>query len=82
MFLFISHVYLEYHYDNPTLVPNLVDNSGIRFTYTEMLRQYDSGLLVLGTVYDSIIIPPQVPDTNIIGYCYGGLYTGYWSRKA
>lgn len=32
---------LEIHYNNPDLVPNIVDNSGVRFYFTKKLRDND-----------------------------------------
>jgi len=44
----IKMLYLQVHYNNPNLVPNLFDQSSIILRYTPQLRQYDAGVLVLG----------------------------------
>jgi hypothetical protein len=38
------------HYNNPTLVEGIVDNSGVRLTYTTDLRKYDAGTMTLGDI--------------------------------
>jgi hypothetical protein len=42
---------LEIHYNNPSNVSNIVDNSGVRLYWTTKKRQYDLGLLQLGDPY-------------------------------
>ena len=63
---------IEILYDNPDLRNDIVDNSGIRFYYTEELRKYDLGLLTLGAAGNptSIQIPPK--SNKFISYstCY------------
>ena len=39
---------LEIHYDNPTLVPGVLDSSGVRVYYTSQLREHDLGVLSVG----------------------------------
>ena len=34
-----NSIILEIHYNNPNLVPDIVDNSGVRFYYTTKLRE-------------------------------------------
>ena len=40
---------LETHYDNPAFQAPLIDNSGIRIRYTSELRQYDTGMILIGS---------------------------------
>ena len=40
---------LETHYDNPAFHAPLIDNSGIRIRYTSELRQYDTGMILIGS---------------------------------
>eukprot|EP00238_Polyblepharides_amylifera_P002991 CAMPEP_0196589636 /NCGR_PEP_ID=MMETSP1081-20130531/64134_1 /TAXON_ID=36882 /ORGANISM="Pyramimonas amylifera, Strain CCMP720" /LENGTH=470 /DNA_ID=CAMNT_0041912489 /DNA_START=114 /DNA_END=1523 /DNA_ORIENTATION=+ len=53
---------VQTHFDNPTLVPNLIDNSGIIAYYTSTLRQHDAGILQLGnpTVFYGSILPSGI----------------------
>jgi hypothetical protein len=40
----------------------VVDDSGIRITYTERLRRHDAGIMELGLIYsDANSIPPGEP---------------------
>lgn len=58
---------LEVHYNNPGAVSGLVDNSGMRFTYTSHLRQDDAGVLTIGArERKSQIIPPHYSDFRSI----------------
>ncbi len=60
------------HYDNPQGLSNLVDNSGLKLYFTNQLRQYDLGLLILGTEGNplSIQIPPNANAFKISTTCY------------
>ncbi|PNH04333.1 MOXD1 1 [Tetrabaena socialis] len=47
------------HYNNPSRLEGVVDDSGFQVLYTPQLRQYDAGLLSVGQV--AISIPPGRP---------------------
>lgn len=78
-----SHMYVQYHYDNPRLEP-LVDNTGLRFWYTEQLRRYDAAVFGTGVNIPAISIPPGVPSVPVVGYCFSGkpLRTVYRQRTS
>lgn len=75
--VWLSHMYLEYHYDNPRLEP-LIDNTGFRFWYTEQIRQYDSGIIAIGHSTINMKIPPGQASYKYESYCFGGIL---WERK-
>ncbi|CAG2223452.1 unnamed protein product [Mytilus edulis] len=57
---------IEIHYNNPGAITNIVDSSGIRFTYTSHLRQYDAGLLTVGMRENrQHIIPPHYNEFKV-----------------
>lgn len=57
-------------FDMNDISTGVVDSSGIRIFYTENLREYDSGTLMLGqTVFPSIVIPPGQPRFLVTGFC-------------
>ncbi|XP_028665311.1 DBH-like monooxygenase protein 2 homolog [Erpetoichthys calabaricus] len=61
---------LEMHYNNPTLTSGRVDNSGLRFYHTNVLRQYDIGTLQAGIRVDSFfVIPPGASSFKAYGLC-------------
>lgn len=39
---------LSIHYDNQGLVPDVLDSSGVRFFYTETLREHEAGIYQIG----------------------------------
>ena len=51
-----KYVILQVHYDNPDNLDDLFDSSGFRVYYTPNLREFDAGILQLGTT--DIQIPP------------------------
>lgn len=63
---------IEMHYDNPSLKPEIVDNSGVKLYFTEQLREHDLGVLLLGIDgnYLSLQIPPKTDDIEFSGICY------------
>nr|XP_045616431.1 uncharacterized protein LOC123769364 [Procambarus clarkii] len=64
-----TYFLMETHYDNPNLNPGVVDASGLRIFYTERLRQYDAGILMVGhSVSPMHIIPPNHKWTSV-GLC-------------
>ena len=64
-----QYAILQIHYDNPDLLDNVWDNSGFRLYYTPNLRQYDAGILEVGTF--DIVIPPGES-----AYKVGDVYEG------
>ncbi|XP_077972661.1 dopamine beta-hydroxylase-like isoform X2 [Styela clava] len=62
---------LEVHYNNPFRRSGVVDNSGIRFFYTNHPRKYDSGVLEVGVTNSKTIlgIPPQRDQFVLSGTC-------------
>ncbi|XP_066941219.1 MOXD1 homolog 1-like [Macrobrachium rosenbergii] len=64
-----TYFMMELHYENPNLRKGIVDNSGLRIYYTENLRPYDAGILMLGhTVSPMQLIPPGQHWLSI-GHC-------------
>ncbi|KAH3863952.1 DBH-like monooxygenase protein 1 homolog [Dreissena polymorpha] len=62
---------LETHYNNPEMVPDYVDNSGMRITFTQNLRAHESGLLMTGVTVDPThIIPPREQNFMTTGFCH------------
>nr|CAB3263919.1 DBH-like monooxygenase protein 1 homolog [Phallusia mammillata] len=66
-----KYALLETHYVNPGAAQGIVDSSGLRFTYTRQLRQYDSGLLDvgMGIAPAEQIIPPGAVSYKSYGEC-------------
>jgi len=65
-----TYFMLETHYDNPAYHAPLIDNSGIRIRYTEKLRRYDTGMLLLGSEVNFLqFIPPQQRSFISTGHC-------------
>lgn len=51
-------------------ISDLVDNSGIRLTFTPTLRRYDAGVLSMGVkVNDRQIVPPFEKEFVSSGFC-------------
>eukprot|EP01083_Nonionella_stella_P211491 764637_1 len=65
-----QYVLLEIHYDNPMLLSNIIDSSGLKVSYTNNLRQYDAGMLWIGAVARPLaqIIPPHINNDTYISY--------------
>ncbi|XP_064399035.1 DBH-like monooxygenase protein 2 homolog [Halichondria panicea] len=64
------YIVIEMHYDNPDLQTGVVDNSGIRFTYSSNRPEHEAGTLALGGPIDPhLIIPPGTPDFTINAFC-------------
>ncbi|XP_043470851.1 tyramine beta-hydroxylase [Leptopilina heterotoma] len=67
---FNRYVMLEVHYNNPELLENTIDSSGIQFFLTKTLRKYDAGVMELGLEYtDKMAIPPQQEAFPLSGHC-------------
>eukprot|EP00850_Spirogloea_muscicola_P002048 SM000007S21008 [mRNA] locus=s7:1366209:1376064:- [translate_table: standard] len=61
---------LEMHYTNPSSISGVVDSSGLKFTFSDKLRDYDAGTWPLGpTVAQSIVIPPGMPSWTVKSKC-------------
>ncbi|CAF4332885.1 unnamed protein product [Rotaria sp. Silwood2] len=67
----IKYYMVQVHYDNPNLLSNRTDNSGIRFYIGKELRQYDLGLLTFGTDSSAVAlaIPPKAQKFIVDSYC-------------
>lgn len=65
------YIQIEIHYDNPLYRRDIIDNSGIRFTYTDKLRQHDIGVLTTGVVTsgEENFIPPRTESFTAVGHC-------------
>ena len=51
---------MEIHYDNPKFKADIVDNSGLRIFLTDQLREYDTGVIMVGhEITPFMIIPPN-----------------------
>jgi dopamine beta-monooxygenase len=65
---------MEWHYDNPNLLPDIVDNSAIKLYFTQKeLRPNDLGLLRLtddNTI--GIQVPPKANNFQLTTICYPG----------
>jgi len=53
---------IELHYDNPSGIPGLVDNSGLRLHYTNRLRKHDASTITFGDPYISFLPIPGGQD--------------------
>jgi dopamine beta-monooxygenase len=60
---------LQIHYHNPTLQSGHTDSSNITVSFTPKLRQYDTGMMVLGRGIYSIEIPPGEPNYPVHAMC-------------
>ncbi|CAF3360809.1 unnamed protein product [Rotaria socialis] len=67
----IKYYMVQMHYDNPNLLSNRTDSSGIRFYLGNKLRQYDLGYLTFGTDSSAVAlaIPPKAERFVVDGYC-------------
>uniref|UniRef100_A0A8C6V7K9 Monooxygenase DBH like 1 n=1 Tax=Naja naja TaxID=35670 RepID=A0A8C6V7K9_NAJNA len=65
-----QYVLMEVHYDNPSYVEGMIDNSGLRLFYTANLRRYDAGVIEAG-LWVSLFhnIPPGMPEFVSEGHC-------------
>jgi hypothetical protein len=59
---------LEMHYDNPDQM-DVIDSSGPRLWLTPILRPYDAGIVGIGPLVPTIIIPPFQQDFTLSGLC-------------
>ena len=67
----LQYVVLQIHYNNPEMKSGYVDSSGIRIWHTPTLRQYDAGLISIGTTVNPYgqFIPPGIDYTKNSGFC-------------
>ena len=67
-----TYFMLETHYDNPALHTPLRDSSGLRIRYTPRLRQYDTGMLLVGSEVNFLqMVPPRQKLFTSMGHCSG-----------
>uniref|UniRef100_A0A915KXG4 Tyramine beta-hydroxylase n=1 Tax=Romanomermis culicivorax TaxID=13658 RepID=A0A915KXG4_ROMCU len=67
---YFPFVMIEIHYNNFQFRRGRVDNSGIRFYFTDKLRKYDAGILETGLEYTNrMAIPPGQTMFPLSGYC-------------
>ena len=65
-----TYFMLETHYDNPAMHYPLRDSSGIKIYYTDELRQYDTGMLLVGSEVNFLqFIPPEQDLFTSLGHC-------------
>ena len=63
---------LEMDYNNPQLKAGIVDDSGLKWHYTDSLRTHDAALMFIGSVVNTAMrLPPQTESFLIHGYCSG-----------
>merc|ERR1711962_1482719 len=67
-----TYFMLETHYDNPALHAPLVDSSGMRIRYTSKLRQYDTGMILMGSEVNFLqFVPPRQQQFRSVGHRSG-----------
>ncbi|KAK8380027.1 hypothetical protein O3P69_016584 [Scylla paramamosain] len=64
-----TYFMMEMHYDNPNFREGVVDSSGVRFFYTDKLREHDAGTIVFGHNVSPLHIIPPVQRWQSSGYC-------------
>ncbi|ROT68032.1 dopamine beta hydroxylase [Penaeus vannamei] len=64
-----TYYLMEMHYDNPNLEKGVVDASGLRLFYTEKLRKFEAGSMVIGHGLFKHIIPPKANRWLSVGHC-------------
>ncbi|XP_064397923.1 DBH-like monooxygenase protein 1 homolog [Halichondria panicea] len=61
---------METHYDNPQMRSDIVDSSGLVFSYTSTAPTFEAGILQIGyTVSPNHVIPPGASIFNTFGEC-------------
>ena len=72
-----TYFVLETHYDNPALEENFIDNSGMKFFYTDQVREHDSGMFFIGVDPSPFtLIPPYQENFGSLGRCTAGCTEG------
>ncbi len=65
-----TYFLLQSHYDNPELIENRLDSSGLRAYHTSKLRPNEAYTFSVGSVVDyGLVIPPRQPNFQIAGHC-------------
>lgn len=64
----MKYLMVQIHYDNPTGVSGIVDNSGVKLSYTPNMRTYDAGTMTLGDILNSGNAIP--PGQSLVEYEY------------
>ncbi|ESO92083.1 hypothetical protein LOTGIDRAFT_233329 [Lottia gigantea] len=64
-----KRVALQFHWNNPGLVDNYIDESGMILYYTANKRENDAGILTIGADY--LNIPPLTASTEQTSVCPG-----------
>jgi hypothetical protein len=62
-------VYMQVHYENPTLSSNILDSSGFKIYFTDVLRPYNLGVTIFGTPMQKIRLPPGQNSVVISDTC-------------
>lgn len=66
---FNKYVMLEVHYNNPKLIGNIIDSSGIEFVITNRLRSFDAGIIELGLKYsEKMAIPGNQVNALVFNF--------------
>eukprot|EP01084_Bolivina_argentea_P203363 347353_1 len=67
----LHYMIMEIHYDNPELKKNIIDFSGVRIWYTSQLREYDAGLLTIGSAINPYgqFIPQGMDELITNSFC-------------
>ena len=67
----LQYVVLQIHYNNPEKIAGYIDSSGIRVWHTPTLREFDAGLISIGTSVNPYgqFIPPGIDWTKNAGFC-------------
>eukprot|EP01084_Bolivina_argentea_P186332 321214_1 len=64
----LQYVTMQIHYDNPKLIPNITDSSGLRIYYTPILRNESAAILTIAA--NDLFIPQGISSVLINGYCF------------
>jgi len=64
-----KHLVLQIHWNNPQLVADHVDSSGVTLVYTPRLRKHDEGVIMVGPM--DLTIPPNSTAHSEQGHCDG-----------
>eukprot|EP01061_Rhynchopus_euleeides_P046778 TRINITY_DN9048_c0_g1_i3.p1 TRINITY_DN9048_c0_g1~~TRINITY_DN9048_c0_g1_i3.p1 ORF type:complete len:945 (+),score=336.51 TRINITY_DN9048_c0_g1_i3:52-2886(+) len=56
------YIFLDFHYDNPTLAAGHMDNSGMRLLFTSTPRKHDAAMLSYGDYL--VVNEPNIPADN------------------
>jgi hypothetical protein len=66
-----KYALLQTHYENLNFESGVRDSSGLRSFLTPNLREFDAGILTLGTLPRWVVmIPPGQPDFKVVGKCH------------